>query len=296
MILAFLLCLFQGNKTDAPEARVDFYSVSNAGADVELEVEAEAYPLAKAGEAPAAKPSKVTRMLTWQAGGSDNAELARLVAEALAKAGLDSTSDGAETIVRNAVSLHIKTNHWDALGAQVWVCAPKAKIPPEMTLTFDAKGNVGKGACVVAASSKSAGPKPPEGDDIALAKFPAGAEDANKKDSGGKEKPAQPATGQKPPPKPTDPKATDPKAKNTKPIDVRAGVPMGAAPATVLAHALDLATAAGWKATQSTPGSLRIETAPDGAAPKWAAIRYVGKGDARIGVRVVNKAEAPQAK
>jgi hypothetical protein len=72
-----------------------------------------------------------------------------------------------------------------------------------------------------------------------------------------------------------------------KPIDVKAGLPEGTAGSTVLASILTLARAAGWKAEPDGARVLRVDAAPDGAPPKWAAIRFAGKGSAAIGVKCV---------
>jgi hypothetical protein len=284
MLSAIVLVLFQAAAPSAvpvADAKIDFYSLSNQSEDIEVEVEAEGLP--KAGPE-GAKPVRATRMFTWHAGGNDNSELARIVAEALGKAGLDTSYEGAELIVKNAVSVQVHAKDWTVFGAQVWMLTPKKEAAARVAVTFEGRSPIGKAACVVTASAKAAAPKPPETDDLAAAKFPeAPASDPKKKD------PKAPPVKPKEPAKPADPKArpADPRAKNVKPIDVKAGLPEGTAGSSVLASILTLARAAGWKAEPDGARVLRVDTAPDGAPPKWAAIRFAGKGSAAIGVKCV---------
>lgn len=275
MWLALALCWLQGGAEKPPEARIDFYSVSNASVDVELEIEAEAFPKDRQA---GAKPRRVSRFLTWNAGGSDNSELARLVSEALAQAGFDATSEGAETILRDAVELSVHTKNWTAVGAQVWGLVPKGAKGLALAWVFEPRGKVGKAACSISSSAKSAAPKPVEGDDLASARFPAPPPAAKPPDG----KPANPKEKPKPAAKPSAGK--DPKAKG--PVtELKVGIAEGSDASAARGAILDAAKEVGWK-LDAAGAALRSEAAPDGGAPLWAAIRFVGNGEARIGVRI----------
>jgi hypothetical protein len=266
------------------EARIDFYSVTNASEDVELQVEAEAVAAASKSD-PAAKPKKVTRILSWKAGGHDNEALAGLVAQALSEGGLEATSDGAETIIKNASAVAVHTKSWTALGAQVWVVAPAGTKPAAFSVVFEPAGKVGKGLCVVSSSAKTAGPKPPDGDDAAAAN--AASDPAGSRPKDGKD-PKAPNPKEKPKPAPP-PK--DPKAKPAKPNEIKVGVPESSDGAAVRAAIEKSAADASWRVAPAAPAGLRIDAAPEGSAPRWVAIRFVGKGEASIGVRVAPAAE-----
>ena len=260
------------------EARIDFYSVTNASEDVELQVEAEAVAAASKSD-PAAKPKKVTRILSWKAGGHDNEALAGLVAQALSEGGLEATSDGAETIIKNASAVAVHTKSWTALGAQVWVVAPAGTKPAAFSVVFEPAGKVGKGLCVVSSSAKTAGPKPPTATTRPRPMRPR----------------IRPAAARRMariprrriPRKNRSPRRPqDPKAKPAKPNEIKVGVPEASDGAAVRAAHREVGRG---RIVESRPRGARgapDRRGPRGSAPRWVAIRFVGKGEASIGVRV----------
>lgn len=281
MILPWFLALVQATAVPTVEARIDFYSLSNASADVELEVEAEGFRKG-ATEGP---PVRVLRMFTWHAGGTDNNELARIVSEALAKAGLDASYDGAEVIVKSATFVKLHTREWTSLGARVSALTPKEGPASRLAVTFEARGAVGRAACVVSSSAKAASPGPVEGDDLASVGPSGGGTppDPKKKD------PKAPPVKSK-----EAPKRPDPKAKKS--TDVRQILGEGTSGTSVLGDVADAARSVDWKTEAMGPDTLCIDGAGDGAPPKWAAIRFAGKGTVTIGVRCYPPATRGESK
>lgn len=271
-MLTFLACFLFAQKITAPQAHIDFYTISTTSVQVELTVEA----VAKGKDAPAEEaPKKIVRYFSWNAGattGSDNSELARLVAQAMTEGGLEASSDGSETIINNASGVIVRSNHWLSLGAQVWATVPKEVKSCEFSVTFEPKGNVGKASLILGGAAKAGRPKVPEGDD-GLA--PADTKDPNAK-AGDKPKAPPKATN---PPKPADTKKKSP------PAEIKVNIPAGTNAAALKELVTKSAGDASWKVETAGDSKFKILAAGDGA-PRWFYARFVGEGQGAIGLQI----------
>lgn len=270
---ALVLALLNGS-TGGAEIHIDFYTVSATTTQVELTIEATAFVAGAASDKPA-EPRKITRYLTWNTGATtsnDNSELAGLVARALKDGGLDTSSDGSETIIKDAVSIKVKSNNWTALGAQVWAVAPKGAKSTDFTISLDVSNKSPRAIFVLGAGARTGRPKVPEGDDGLGAAAPAA--DLKSK-PGDKQKPAQP--------KPAPAKPKDPKAK--KPIEVAASINDGSDAAAIKQLVTKSAGDAGWKVESPAASQFKIAETGDGR-PAWASVRYASSaaGDATVGL------------
>ncbi|MBI3819329.1 MAG: hypothetical protein HY286_11600 [Planctomycetes bacterium] len=285
MLAILHLCLLM-QKATSPEAHVDFYTISTVSEVVELTVEAVAKPKDGPADAPA---KKIVRIFDWHTGAtteSDNSELARLVAEAMSQAGLDASSDGAETIIKNASDLIIKSNHWTALGAQVWATIPKDIKSSAFSITFEPQGPVGKASLVVGGAAKIGRPRVPEGDEAADG-------------TGAAPTPPEPAKGKpgdapKPPPKTTTPKPAAPKTdtKKKNPQELKMTIAANSDSAAIKELLIKTATAAAWKIEAEGNTKFKFLEAADGA-PRWIYARFAGQGMGAIGIHLLPAAPQP---
>lgn len=282
-MLAFLATALFLQKIAAPEIHVDFYTISSATFAVELAVEARAWPK---GAAPGDAPKKILRYFTWNTGATtsnDNSELARLVAQAMTEAGLEASSDGSETIIKNAAGVTVKSNHWLSLGAQVWAAAPKDAKNCNFTINFEPDGLVGKAALVLGGAAKAGRPRVPEGDDL-------GETAPDPKAKPGEKPGDKPKSPPKPAPAPAKP--ADPKAKKPS-TELKIIIPAASNGAGVKEIVMKETAAAGWKLEAEGNSKFKITAAADGA-PRWAFARFCGEGKGTIGIEVA--VTAPESK
>jgi hypothetical protein len=276
-IAAMLLFCLQGSVTPIPEIRIEFYNVSANSADVDLTIEATALPKVAPTEG-SSEPRKVTRYFTWHTGAttsSDNSELANLVARAMTEGGLDATSDGAETLFKNASEVTIKASRWDCLGAQIWSAAGKDINKPKYTFVFQPDGKTSRSAIVVGGGSRTGRPKPAEGDDSGVTEAPKDPKDPKSKSPDPPKTPPKSAT----PPKPLDPKA---KSKIT---ELKIPVEPDADAKSVRETLKKLAEPLSWKFEGDSTTAWHFAAVSDGP-PVWVFIRHSGLGKATVGLRV----------
>ncbi len=257
-MLALALWILQAAPAAPPtaEIRFEFFSPSTVSADLELEISATAIPKAAEGKPAPTQPTRVTRFLTWHAGGTDLHELAILAAGALGSAGLDTATEGQTLIVRGAVEASLRTTGWEALGAQISVRAPADAAKAVLGLGLQATGAAGDGNLIVSADDAGTGPAAPSPLETA--------------DVASRKPTAKPKPGKKP-------------AKVTA-IPLR--IESGAATAAMRSSFLEKAKESGWAAAEAKDGHVDVTGVGSEKAPAWIAVRYTGKGDVRLAVRV----------
>ena len=278
-----------------PEIRIDFYTRTAPDADVEVEVHVFGVPKPEGASTDAPKPRHFTRAGTWRAGGVDVAELAKLVADAIASGGFDTTQDGARVVFRGVTEVTVRASSWSAIGAQVSAVVPGDK-PRPLSLLLDLGTTKPAAAVTVSASARGTGPIAPSSDPDPPAAAPPPKPDPKGKGAPKKPEPAKPEPKKPEPAKPDpkkpepakpDPKAaSDPKRKPASKTEIPVGVASGAEAAAARDAVVKAATDAGWKLEAKGDRAIAVVGAPEGGAPKWAAIRVHCEAGAKFGVEI----------